>query len=329
MDMKKFLQAVDGVSLKKPVEGSNHMAKFLRVVKEADLNQPPAAPAAPGAAPQAKPAAPKFYITQTNYDSLDEPPDFSVTDLQRGIVVKSFETEKEARAFVAQQDPAGAAQTELLQFQSKATPPEANPDAAPQQPVAESLEIAKLVKLVEGKGPLNRLTTAEAIAVQTYTAPEPRKTITSPVLNVEVGAKPGMIGKYFKAVEEEIAESQERSKDRARQLAEIVASKMNEGVPRLSKHIAQSKIPPDAVNRRAKNFAQKRLKYSEETEGVDSVTLDIPLLIRLMEFAREDAADDMVLHKIAERLIGMGEEGQSLSMSDYDNIVGDYNQDTP
>ncbi len=201
--------------------------------------------------------------------------------------------------------------------------------ASSKKPVEGSSDMKRFLQVMEGKGPLNRLTTAEAIAVQTYTAPEPRKTITSPVLNVEVGAKPGMIGKYFKAVEEEIAESQERSKDRARQLAEIVASKINEGVPRLSKHIAQSKIPPDAVNRRAKNFAQKRLKYSEETEGVDSVTLDIPLLIRLMEFAREDAADDMVLHKIAERLIGMGEEGQSLSMSDYDNIVGDYNQDTP
>ncbi len=201
--------------------------------------------------------------------------------------------------------------------------------ASSKKPVEGSNDMKRFLQVMEGKGPLNRLTTAEAIAVQTYTAPEPRKTITSPVLNVEVGAKPGMIGKYFKAVEEEIAESQERSKDRARQLAEIVASKINEGVPRLSKHIAQSKIPPDAVNRRAKNFAQKRLKYSEETEGVDSVTLDIPLLIRLMEFAREDAADDMVLHKIAERLIGMGEEGQSLSMSDYDNIVGDYNQDTP
>ncbi len=201
--------------------------------------------------------------------------------------------------------------------------------ASSKKPVEGSSDMKRFLQVMEGKGPLNRLTTAEAIAVQTYTAPEPRKTITSPVLNVEAGAKPGMIGKYFKAVEEEIAESEVRSKDRARQLAEIVANKINEGVPRLSKHIDQSKIPPDAVSRRAKNFAQKRLKYSEETEGVDSVTLDIPLLIRLMEFAREDAADDMVLHKIAERLIGMGEEGQSLSMSDYDNIVGDYNQDTP
>jgi hypothetical protein len=33
-----------------------------------------------------------------------------------------------------------------------------------------------------------------------------------------------------------------------------------EGVPRLSKHISQSKLPPDSLNRRAKNQAIKRLK---------------------------------------------------------------------
>lgn len=34
MDMKKILQAIDGVSTQKPVEGSNDMKKFLSVVVE-------------------------------------------------------------------------------------------------------------------------------------------------------------------------------------------------------------------------------------------------------------------------------------------------------
>jgi hypothetical protein len=59
MDMKKILQAMDGVATK-PVVGSDSMARFLRVVKEAEMNQPdPAvapAPAAPAVAPA--PAAP-------------------------------------------------------------------------------------------------------------------------------------------------------------------------------------------------------------------------------------------------------------------------------
>jgi hypothetical protein len=55
----------------------------------------------------------------------------------------------------------------------------------------------------------------------------------------------------------------------------------------------------------------------------DAVLLDIPLLIRLLEYAREDANSDMDLHTIAEKLIGLSKDGQPLSMSDYDAIVGD------
>jgi len=43
MDMKKILQAMDGISTK-PVEGADSMAKFLRVVKEAEINQPAVTP---------------------------------------------------------------------------------------------------------------------------------------------------------------------------------------------------------------------------------------------------------------------------------------------
>jgi hypothetical protein len=39
MDMKKILQAIDSVSTT-PVEGADSMARFLRVVKEAEINQP-------------------------------------------------------------------------------------------------------------------------------------------------------------------------------------------------------------------------------------------------------------------------------------------------
>ena len=43
MDMKKILQAMDGISTK-PVEGADSMAKFLRVVSEAEINQPAVRP---------------------------------------------------------------------------------------------------------------------------------------------------------------------------------------------------------------------------------------------------------------------------------------------
>ena len=65
MDMKKILQSLDGVAAK-PVEGVDSMAKFLRVVKEADLNQPtaPVAPTAP-AQPQVNPA--KYQVPSVDF----------------------------------------------------------------------------------------------------------------------------------------------------------------------------------------------------------------------------------------------------------------------
>ena len=82
--------------------------------------------------------------------------------------------------------------------------------------------------VTEGKNTTtNRLSMAEQMAVQQYT-PETKKNITNPVLNVSKDAKPSMIGKYFKAVEEEITEAQERAKDRAKLIAERVISKMHD-----------------------------------------------------------------------------------------------------
>lgn len=89
-------------------------------------------------------------------------------------------------------------------------------------------DMKRFVSIIsESQKPLNRLTTAESMAVNHYTQPT-RPNITSPVLNVAEGATPSMIGKYFKQVEQELAESAERSKDRAHQLAEMVAKNINE-----------------------------------------------------------------------------------------------------
>lgn len=41
----------------------------------------------------------------------------------------------------------------------------------------------------------------------------------------------------------------------------------------------------------------------EDTDGKDTVTLEIPALIRALEWAREDAEDDVEIHKFVEKLI--------------------------
>lgn len=53
----------------------------------------------------------------------------------------------------------------------------------------------------------------------------------------------------------------------------------------------------------------------------DNVTVDIPLLIRLLEFAREDAQTDMDLHSLADNLINLSPDGDTLTMADYEELV--------
>lgn len=53
----------------------------------------------------------------------------------------------------------------------------------------------------------------------------------------------------------------------------------------------------------------------------DKISLDVPLLIRLMEWAREDAEDDMQLHSVTEKLVAMSRTEQTLSMRNYDDII--------
>lgn len=53
----------------------------------------------------------------------------------------------------------------------------------------------------------------------------------------------------------------------------------------------------------------------------DAVKLDVPLLIRLLEYAREDANSDLDLHDLAEKLVARGTRGKTLSMKDYEYVV--------
>jgi hypothetical protein len=60
----------------------------------------------------------------------------------------------------------------------------------------------------------------------------------------------------------------------------------------------------------------------------DEIKLDVPLLIRLLEYAREDAKTDMDLHNVAERLIDLSRGGECLGMVDYEAIVGGFESGT-
>ena len=118
------------------------------------------------------------------------------------------------------------------------------------------------------------------------------------------GEKPG--GGKYKHPETAAAERRAKlaAKKKAEQAAKFGKSDAEQGV-------AEGTIPEDMFRTKA-----------EVENPVDSVKLDIPLLIRIMEYAREDAKTDLDLHDIAERLISIGRSGNTLSMRDYDRIVG-------
>jgi hypothetical protein len=70
-------------------------------------------------------------------------------------------------------------------------------------------------------------------------------------------------------------------------------------------------------------------KQEKSSNPIDTVTLDVPLLIRLLEYAREDAKTDVDLHSVTEKLIAFSKEHATLTMAQYDAIVGGVNHPDP
>jgi len=73
------------------------------------------------------------------------------------------------------------------------------------------------------------------------------------------------------------------------------------------------------------NSPRRGVKLMNESANnpPDVISVDVPLLIRIMEYAKEDANTDMDLHRVAENMIRMSEGSGVLTMQDYDSIVGD------
>jgi len=71
-----------------------------------------------------------------------------------------------------------------------------------------------------------------------------------------------------------------------------------------------------------KEFFSKPLDEAKSEDKVDTITMDIPLFLRMLEYSREDASQDMDLHDVTEKANALGKEKGILSMEDYDAIVG-------
>lgn len=77
-----------------------------------------------------------------------------------------------------------------------------------------------------------------------------------------------------------------------------------------------------ATNIYNKDGEIKSLNEATEEDPVDTITMDIPLFLRMLEYAKEDAQEDMDLHDVTEKANILGKEKGILSMEDYDAIVG-------
>jgi hypothetical protein len=64
------------------------------------------------------------------------------------------------------------------------------------------------------------------------------------------------------------------------------------------------------------------LSETKSKDKVDTITMDVPLFLRMLEYSREDASQDMDLHDVTEKAISLGKERGILQMDDYDEIIG-------
>lgn len=58
-----------------------------------------------------------------------------------------------------------------------------------------------------------------------------------------------------------------------------------------------------------------------EVNKQDVVHINVPFLLRLLEWAREEALADIDLHYVAERLTTLSETGETLTTDKYFEVV--------
>ena len=74
--------------------------------------------------------------------------------------------------------------------------------------------------------------------------------------------------------------------------------------------------------KKVQEFFSKPMGEAKQEDPTDIIAMDVPLFIRMLEYAREDAETDMDLHDVTERAIEATKLRGLLSMEDYESIVG-------
>ena len=214
--MKRILQALDTASTQ-PVEGANDMSKFLRIIKEADLNQ--VAQPAPVAAPAASTLSPE----QLAYNQLKAQLD-SADSLRGGGAYTDVSPEVTAstnamRTKLAQM--AAALKAKGIDAEAEYNAPDASvPAAAPvdlnQKYQSEDIGMDRLLSIInEGANP-HKVSLPVQMAMNHYQAPKEHPAPRAPSL----------LKKYFAEAEEEIIQEEADRKERLRMYSQKIAERV-------------------------------------------------------------------------------------------------------
>ena len=227
--MKRILQAVDGVATK-PVVGADSMAKFLRVVSEAEINQPvPVAPAAPTAPAQpASTLSPEqlaYNQLRAQLDSVDSIRGDASANTFTDISPEVVAGETRMRTKLAQM--AAALQAKGIDAAAEYDAPDpAVPAAAPvdlaKKYVDENTSMSRLLSIIqkndvkilnESKGP-HKVALPVQMAMQHYQTDQ------------AVERKPRIIDKYFQEAEQVINQRKEDKRGLINQYAKVIAERV-------------------------------------------------------------------------------------------------------
>lgn len=177
------------------------------------------------------------------------------------------------------------------------------------QTVGDSLDIKRSLEIItEGANP-HKVSLPVQMAMQHYQKPVEKKSVSK---------TNGLLQQYFENVEAEQQAALNEKREQLRMYSQKIANRV------LVKEAAMPMAEPATSVQDPAAMAEPVAQ-----DEVDTVTLDIPLMIRLLEYAREDAQTDMDLHNVAEQLIALSKEVGSLSMDQYDAIVGSTEEPAP
>ena len=103
----------------------------------------------------------------------------------------------------------------------------------------------------------------------------------------------------------------------AKNIKDLVSKTGEEGAALFKKYKEENfKLEEETID--SKKYISEREENPE-----DKITMDVPLFIRMLEYAREDASTDVDLHEVAKKAIGLSSEGEVLTMDNYEYIVGE------